>query len=146
MKIFDQAAARTGLRDDEATAAGFDPATVESNADDDKRYYPGSHRIRIRVTGDGPTGRLLGVQLFGHRPAEIAKRIETAATAIFHGMTVDALNDLGTSPTRHDWAAPGMLFGQPPATGLGLNATLLRGKARALLPICFALEPSVGSD
>ena len=30
------------------------------------------------------TGRLLGLQLFGHRHAEIAKRIDIAATAIFH--------------------------------------------------------------
>ena len=88
MKIFDQAAARTGLRDHEARAAGFDPVTVGSEADDHKAYYPGSHRIAMRFTGDRATGRLLGVQLFGHKNAEIAKRIDVAATAIFHGMTV----------------------------------------------------------
>jgi NADPH-dependent 2,4-dienoyl-CoA reductase/sulfur reductase-like enzyme len=43
VKIFDQAAARTGLRDHEAAAAGFDPVTIESEADDHKAYYPGSH-------------------------------------------------------------------------------------------------------
>ena len=43
----------------------------------------------MRFTGKGATGRLLGVQLFGHRRAEIAKRIDIAATAIFHGMTID---------------------------------------------------------
>ena len=90
VKIFDQAAARTGLRDHEAAAAGFDPVTVGSEADDHKAYYPGSHRIAMRFTGDRATGRLLGVQLFGHKHAEIAKRIDIAATAIFHGMTVDA--------------------------------------------------------
>jgi NADPH-dependent 2,4-dienoyl-CoA reductase/sulfur reductase-like enzyme len=51
VKIFDQAAARTGLRDHEAAAAGFDPVTVQSEADDHKAYYPGSHRITMRVTG-----------------------------------------------------------------------------------------------
>ena len=80
VKIFDQAAARTGLRDHEATAAGFDPFTVGSQADDHKAYYPGSHRITMRFTGDRGTGKLLGVQLFGHRHAEIAKRIDIAAT------------------------------------------------------------------
>ena len=45
VKIFDQAAARTGLRDHEAVAAGFDPVTIESEADDHKAYYPGSHRM-----------------------------------------------------------------------------------------------------
>jgi NADPH-dependent 2,4-dienoyl-CoA reductase/sulfur reductase-like enzyme len=108
VKIFDQAAARTGLRDHEAAAAGLDPVTVESEADDHKAYYPGSHRITMRFTGDRTTGRLLGVQLFGHRHAEIAKRIDIAATAIFHGMTVDAVSDLDlsyTPPLGSPWEA-----------------------------------------
>jgi NADPH-dependent 2,4-dienoyl-CoA reductase/sulfur reductase-like enzyme len=108
VKIFDHAAARTGLRDHEARAAGFDPVTKGSEADDHKAYYPGSHRIALRVTGDRGTGRLLGVQLFGHRDAEIAKRIDTAATAIFHAMTVDEVSDLDlsyTPPLGSPWDA-----------------------------------------
>jgi NADPH-dependent 2,4-dienoyl-CoA reductase/sulfur reductase-like enzyme len=108
VKIFDQAAARTGLRDHEAVAAGFDPVTVGSEADDHKAYYPGSHKITMCVTGDRQTGRLLGMQLFGHKNAEIAKRIDIAATAIFHGMTVDAVSDLDlsyTPPLGSPWEA-----------------------------------------
>ncbi len=108
VKIFDHAAARSGLRDHEATVAGFDPVTVESEADDHKAYYPGSHRIRMRFTGDRATGRLLGVQLFGHKHAEIAKRIDIAATAIFHGMTAAAVSDLDlsyTPPLGSPWEA-----------------------------------------
>ena len=108
VKIFDQAAARTGLRDHEAAAAGYDPVTIQSEADDHKAYYPGSHRITMRFTGDRITGRLLGVQLFGHRHAEIAKRIDIAATAIFHSMTVDGLSDLDlsyTPPLGSPWDA-----------------------------------------
>ena len=108
VKIFDQAAARTGLRDHEAAPAGFDPVTVQSEADDHKAYYPGSHRITLRVTGDRSTGRLLGMQLFGHRHAEIAKRIDIAATAIFNDMTLDALSDLDlsyTPPLGSPWDA-----------------------------------------
>ena len=108
VKIFDQAAARTGLRDHEAAPAGFDPVTVASEADDHKAYYPGSHRIHMRVTGDRGTGRLLGMQLFGHRHAEIAKRIDIAAAAIYHNMTVDAVSDLDlsyTPPLGSPWEA-----------------------------------------
>ena len=98
-----------GLRDHEAAAAaGFDPITVGSEADDHKAYYPGSHRVTMRVTGDRATGRLLGLQLFGHRHAEIAKRIDIAATAIFNGMTVDAVSDLDlsyTPPLGSPWEA-----------------------------------------
>jgi NADPH-dependent 2,4-dienoyl-CoA reductase/sulfur reductase-like enzyme len=108
VKIFDQAAARTGLRDHEAKAAGFDPVTVASQADDHKAYYPGSHRIAMRVTGDRATGRLLGLQLFGHKNAEIAKRIDIAAAAIFNHMIVDAVSDLDlsyTPPLGSPWDA-----------------------------------------
>jgi NADPH-dependent 2,4-dienoyl-CoA reductase/sulfur reductase-like enzyme len=108
VKIFDQAAARTGLRDHEAIAAGFDPLSVPAQADDHKAYYPGSHRITMHVTADKRTGRLLGMQLFGHRHAEIAKRIDIAATAIFHGMTADAVSDLDlsyTPPLGSPWDA-----------------------------------------
>ena len=108
VKIFDHAAARTGLRDHEAKTAGFNPVTTGFEADDHKAYYPGSHRITMRVTGDQATGRLLGMQLFGHRHAEIAKRIDIAATAIFHAMTVDEVSDLDlsyTPPLGSPWEA-----------------------------------------
>ena len=97
VKIFDMVASRTGRRDDEAQAAGYDPLTVEFEGDDHKAYYPDSHRIRMRYTGDRRSGRLLGVQLFGHRHAEVAKRIDIAAAAIFSGLSVEAVNDLDLS-------------------------------------------------
>jgi NADPH-dependent 2,4-dienoyl-CoA reductase/sulfur reductase-like enzyme len=108
VKVFDMVASRTGLRDHEAIAAGFDPVTVEFEADDHKAYYPGSHRIRMRYTGDRRTGRLLGLQLFGHKQAEVAKRIDIAATAIFNEMTVEAMNELDlsyTPPLGSPWDA-----------------------------------------
>jgi len=108
VKIFEMAAARTGLRDHEAIAAGFDPITVGCEADDHKAYYPDSHRISMRYTGDRKSGQLLGVQLFGHRHAEIAKRIDIAAVAIFHGMSVDEISDLDlsyTPPLGSPWDA-----------------------------------------
>jgi hypothetical protein len=62
----------------------------------------------MHYTGDQKTGRLLGVQLFGHRHAEIAKRVDIPATAIFHGMSVDAVSDLDlsyTPPLGSPWDA-----------------------------------------
>ncbi len=99
VKVFDLAVARTGLRDREATAAGFDPLTVETMAWDHKVYYPGARQMTLRLTGDRRTGRLLGAQLAGPWSAEIAKRIDVFATALFHGMPVEALNDLDLSYT-----------------------------------------------
>jgi NADPH-dependent 2,4-dienoyl-CoA reductase/sulfur reductase-like enzyme len=99
VKVFDLVIARTGLRDDEATRAGFDPFTVESTTWDHKVYYPEAHEVRIRITGDRKTGRLLGAQMLGHVHSEIAKRIDIFATALFHGMRVEELNDLDLSYT-----------------------------------------------
>jgi hypothetical protein len=62
----------------------------------------------MRYTGDRRTGRLLGVQLFGHRHAEVAKRIDIAAAAIFNDMTVEEMSDLDlsyTPPLGSPWDA-----------------------------------------
>jgi len=106
VKVFDLVVARTGLRDDEAAQAGFDPFTVEVTTWDHKVYYPGAHEVRIRVTGDRETGHLLGAQMIGHVHAEVAKRIDVVATALFHNMRVEELNDLDlsyTPPVSSPW-------------------------------------------
>ena len=108
VKVFDLVAARTGLRDDEALAAGFEPRTAAAAADDHKRYYPGAHPIELRVTGDVRDGRLLGAQLVGRRGTEVAKRVDTYATALFAGLTVDQVSDLDlsyTPPLGSPWDA-----------------------------------------
>jgi NADPH-dependent 2,4-dienoyl-CoA reductase/sulfur reductase-like enzyme len=110
VKVFDLVAARTGLREHEAHAAahGWTPATTASSPDDHKAYYPGATPIAVRVTGDTGTGRLLGAQLVGRRGAEIAKRVDTYATALFHRMSVDEVSDLDlsyTPPLGSPWDA-----------------------------------------
>jgi len=99
VKVFDVAIARTGLRESDARGASFDPLTVETAAWDHKAYYPGAQQMCIRVSGDRQTGRLLGAQILGPWHAEVAKRIDVFATALFHGMAVDAINDLDLSYT-----------------------------------------------
>jgi len=108
VKVFDLVAARTGLREHEATAAGFTPVSSTATPDDHKAYYPGATPITIRITGDAGTGKLLGAQLIGTRGAEIAKRVDTYATALFHGMTVSDLTELDlsyTPPLGSPWDA-----------------------------------------
>jgi NADPH-dependent 2,4-dienoyl-CoA reductase/sulfur reductase-like enzyme len=108
VRVFGRIAAATGLRDHEARQAGYDPLTVAAVADDHKAYYPGATPIQIRITGDRPTGRLLGAQLAGHYGAEIAKRIDVLATAISYGATVGDLPGLDlsyTPPLGSPWDA-----------------------------------------
>jgi NADPH-dependent 2,4-dienoyl-CoA reductase/sulfur reductase-like enzyme len=99
VKVFDLAVARTGLRDPDAADAGLQPLTVGSVQYDHKAYYPGAHQLHLRITGDHTSGRLLGAQLVGHHDAEVAKRIDIPAGALFHHMTVDGLSDLDLSYT-----------------------------------------------
>jgi NADPH-dependent 2,4-dienoyl-CoA reductase/sulfur reductase-like enzyme len=99
VKVFELAVARTGLRDQEAKAAGFQPVTVCSVQYDHKAYYSGAHQLQLRITGDRRSGQLLGAQLVGDHRAEVAKRIDIPAGALFHAMTVDGLSDLDLSYT-----------------------------------------------
>ncbi|WP_019178991.1 FAD-dependent oxidoreductase [Microbacterium yannicii] len=108
VKVFDVVAARTGLREHEAAAAGYLPSTTQSVADDHKRYYPGAQPISIRITGDTESGLLLGAQLVGRLGTETAKRVDTYATALFAGLTVAQVSDLDlsyTPPLGSPWDA-----------------------------------------
>ncbi|WP_439591855.1 FAD-dependent oxidoreductase [Microbacterium sp.] len=108
VKVFDVVAARTGLREHEARAAGHDPLTTQTVADDHKRYYPGAQSISIRITGDRQNGLLLGAQLVGRLGTETAKRVDTYAAALFAGLTVEQISDLDlsyTPPLGSPWDA-----------------------------------------
>jgi NADPH-dependent 2,4-dienoyl-CoA reductase/sulfur reductase-like enzyme len=99
LKVFDLAIARTGLSEGDARKARFDPVTVGLKANDHKAYYPGAVPLRIHLMGDRRTGRLLAGQILGNRRAEISKRIDIIATALFQDASVDYLNDLDLSYT-----------------------------------------------
>ena len=62
-------------------------------------YYPGAQKMRIRLTGDRGTHRLLGARIVGHRKSEISKRIDIIAAAIYGGLSVENLNDIDLSYT-----------------------------------------------
>ncbi len=106
VKIFDLVAARTGLRDKEAQEEGYEPVSIEFETWDHKSYYPGAKRMRILITGDRKSHTLLGAQILGNRKSEISKRIDIVATALFHRMKVEDLNDLDlsyTPPLSNPW-------------------------------------------
>ena len=99
IKVFELAIARTGLLDHEARSGGFDPLTISTRANDHKAYYPGAVPLDILMSGDRSTGKLLGAQIVGSRTAEISKRIDIVAAALFESASVETLNDLDLSYT-----------------------------------------------
>ncbi len=108
VKIFDWAIARTGLRDQEAKAAGYVPKTVDFVTWDHKAYYPGAQELRFRITGDSQTGQLLGAQIIGPWQASVAKRVDLFAMALYHQMMVRDLLEVDlsyTPPLGSPWDA-----------------------------------------
>ena len=95
-------------RDSEAGKAGIASLTTCTEHYNHKAYYPGARELSIAITGEAGTGRLLGAQIVGHWQSEVAKRIDVFASAIYHGITVEELNDLDlsyTPPLGSPWDA-----------------------------------------
>ena len=99
VKVFDQVIARTGLRVEEARAEGLPAVTVPFDCPAHKDYLPGAGTLHFRLTGDPRDRRLLGAQILGPFLQEVSKRFDVLATALFHGMTMEALSDLDLSYT-----------------------------------------------
>lgn len=85
-KIFDLAAARTGLTLREALGHGFDADAVQVSDWGHTRYYPGSKKLHVKLVFERRTGRLLGGQMIGDESA--GKRIDTLVAALTARMTL----------------------------------------------------------
>ncbi|MFW6017819.1 MAG: FAD-dependent oxidoreductase [Halapricum sp.] len=99
VKAFDLAAARTGITDEErARKAGFDPVSVTINAPSRAHYYPGGDELELTMVADRESERVLGASIVGEDG--VAKRIDTVATALHEGMTVEEIEylDLAYAP------------------------------------------------
>jgi NADPH-dependent 2,4-dienoyl-CoA reductase/sulfur reductase-like enzyme len=97
-KVCDLEVGRTGLRERDATAAGFEFVSVVARSTSRAGYYPGAQPMTVKLIAERPSGRLLGAQIVGW--SEAAKRIDTLAVALWNGMTVDEMTqlDLGYAP------------------------------------------------
>ncbi|MCA1824079.1 MAG: FAD-dependent oxidoreductase [Mycobacteriales bacterium] len=94
-KVCDLEIARTGLKEAEATAAGFRFVTVKVESTTRAGYYPGAAPITTKIIAERRSGRLLGAQIVGREGA--AKRIDALATALWNDMTVDAMLNMDLS-------------------------------------------------
>jgi NADPH-dependent 2,4-dienoyl-CoA reductase/sulfur reductase-like enzyme len=94
-KICDLEVARTGLSEKEARASGYEYVTAFADSTTRAGYFPGAAPIRVKMTAERRSGRLLGAQIVGREDA--AKRIDVCATAIWNEMTVDEVLGLDLS-------------------------------------------------
>lgn len=91
-KVFDFAAARTGLGEREAEENGYDVVTCLAPAPDKPHFMPTARPLMLKLIADRKSGRLLGAQAVG--PGCADKRMDVAATAIAAGLTVEQVANL----------------------------------------------------
>lgn len=92
IKVFGQNAARTGLSEREAKAAGISCDSVTVLPPDHVGVYPGSHYLVFKLIFETPTGRILGAQAIGR--GEAVKRVDVIAAMVSQGATLTDLKDL----------------------------------------------------
>lgn len=89
---------RTGLGEQQATDAGFDPVVVSIQTSNFAGYMPDPGTMTVLMVADRSSRRLLGAQIVGAEDA--ALRIDVAGTALAAGLTVDevVMLDLAYAP------------------------------------------------
>ena len=100
VKCFDMTVGRTGLDEPGAERAGFEPISLEMDAESLHDFYPGGGTMYLKLTADRPTGRLLGCQMAGDLRAVVEKRLDVFSVAVGASMTVDQMRylDLAYAP------------------------------------------------
>lgn len=97
-KICQVEVARTGLQEKEIAALGLEHISAVIKSRTKAGYYPGAGEITVKLLAERDSGRLLGGQIVGKEGS--AKRIDTVATALHAGFTVEEMInlDLGYAP------------------------------------------------
>ncbi|HEL1604241.1 FAD-dependent oxidoreductase [Streptococcus suis] len=92
VKVFDLAAASTGLSERTVQAHGYEYAVVHTTGKDHAGYYPGATDIVLKLIFSPTDGKIFGAQAVGQKG--IDKRIDVLATAIKAGLTIEDLPEL----------------------------------------------------
>ena len=90
-KVFDMAAASTGLTGKQLTHAGIEYVEVVTHAGNHAGYYPGSRNLTAKILFSPVDGKLYGGQVVGY--AGVDKRIDVIAAYISKDGTIDDLAD-----------------------------------------------------
>ncbi|GFE57972.1 flavoprotein oxidoreductase [Geobacter sp. AOG1] len=97
-KICQVEVARTGLQEKELGVLGIEWESAVIKSRTKAGYFPGAGEITVKVLAERGSGRLLGGQIVGMEGS--AKRIDTLATCLHAGLTVEEMInlDLGYAP------------------------------------------------
>ncbi|UCZ53038.1 CoA-disulfide reductase [Bacillus shivajii] len=95
MKFFELTVAKTGLSEKEAEDLNIPFQSILFEGHTHAGYYPNSEKILFKMMKHKSNGQLLGVQAVGRDGVD--KRIDVAATALYHNMTISDLENLDLS-------------------------------------------------
>jgi len=97
-KVFGLDVAATGLNEDEAARSGFDPVSGTIEGTPIARSLSRGEQLKIKMTADRKTGKLLGAQAAGVKG--VVNRINTLSACLWQGMTIDDVGylDLAYAP------------------------------------------------
>ncbi|NJP32214.1 FAD-dependent oxidoreductase [Micromonospora thermarum] len=121
-KVCDLEVGRTGLRERDAVASGFEFVSVIAQSTSRAGYFPGSRPMAVKLIAEKPSGRLLGAQIVGW--SEAAKRIDALAVALWNEMTVDDMTalDLGYAPPFSPVWDPVLIAARKAVDALGASS------------------------
>lgn len=92
VRVFDLAAAATGLSERTVKQLGLDYQVVHVSGKDHASYYPGASELTLKLIFDPKKGTIFGAQGVGANGVD--KRIDILATAIKGGLTIFDLPEL----------------------------------------------------
>lgn len=92
VRVFDLAAAATGLSERVVKQLGLDYQVVHVSGKDHAGYYPGASDLTLKVVFEPKSGKIYGAQGVGANGVD--KRIDILATAIKGGLTIFDLPEL----------------------------------------------------
>lgn len=94
IKVFDLAAARSGVTFQQAQTAGFDPVQVVVAQADRAHFYPTQDMMCMKLIADRNTRRVLGVEAIGGNGDAVKARVDAVAALLPFAATLDAISNL----------------------------------------------------
>ena len=130
-------AARTGLTEEQAKAAGFQVISALSITDDKAHYYPDSDMFITKLIADAESHRLLGLQVIG--AGAVDKMADIAVTGISFGAKAEDFLTLDFA-----YAPPFSTAIHPIAAACGVLVNKMTGRLESFTPAEYAAGAAAG--
>ena len=130
-------AARTGLTEEQALAAGYDVVTATCITDNKAHYYPDASTFTTKLIADKTSHKLLGLQVVGG--SGVDKMADIAVSAMAFGAKVEDLITMDFA-----YAPPFSTAIHPIAAACGVMLNKLTGRMVSFTPAEYAAGKAAG--